>query len=123
MSHFKEYKTNIDNLEYLKLVLERINISYSISGQNILLTQVETKNCSFQWNGKNYSFIYDIDLWDHFLTINSFIENITTEYCAEKIVNTMTKFGYIINSYKIAPTSDQFQTIKEKELILSRYFL
>lgn len=123
MSHLKEYKTNIDNLVFLKNVLNRINIRYYLSGQNIILPQSNNKNASFCWDGKNYTLFYDIDFWTHPLTVNSFTEKVIREYSAEKIVNSMNNFGFNIESYENSSQFDRYQTIKSKNLILSRYYL
>lgn len=121
MSHLKKYETNIDNLTYLKSTLNRMNISYHISGQNIILPQMDNKNASFRWNGESYILFYDMDFWTNPLTINSFIEKIKREYSAEKVVKGIKKFDFSIESYKDSNQSDQYQTIKAKDLIFSRY--
>jgi len=121
MSHLKEYKTNIDNLEYLKKALERLNVSYYVSGQNIILPQKKSNQASFQWNGNNYTLFYDLDFWSHPLTINSFAEKVVQEYSTEKITKCMEKFGFITDSYEDIHEFEKYQTVKEKNLIFSRY--
>ena len=121
MSHLKEYKTNIVNLEYLKNALNRINILYHVAGQDIILPQKDNKNASFQWNGESYTFIYDLDFWTNSLTINSFTEKIKREYSAETVTLNMLQFGFRPESYQTITNSDKYQTVKTKDLILSRY--
>ena len=121
MSHLKEYKTDINNLVFLKAALDRLNITYHISGQNVILPQTTNKNASFCWNGKSYTLFYDTDFWTNTLTVNAFTEKVIREYCAEKVVNGMDKFGFTTESYENSLHSDKYQTIKAKDLILSRY--
>lgn len=121
MSHLKEYKTNINNLVYLKAALDRINIKYHVSGQNIILPQTKDKNAFFCWNGTNYTLHYDLDFWTYSLTVNSFTEKVIREYSAEKIVNSMDKFGFSTQSYEDSLHTNKYQTVKTKDLILSRY--
>jgi len=121
MSHFKEYKTNITSLIYLKAALNKININYHLSGQNIILPQTESKNAFFCWNGNSYTLHYDLDFWTHSLTVNSFTEKVMREYSAEKIVKSMDKFGFSIQSYEDSTQSNVYQTVKSKDLVLSRY--
>ena len=121
MSHLKEYKTNIENLEYLKGALNRIGVSYYVVGQDIILPQTENKNASFYWNGKSYTLIYDMDFWTNSLTVNSFTEKVTREYSTEKVTKNMSQFGFHLELYKDSINSDKYQTVKAKDLILSRY--
>ena len=122
MSHLKKYETNIDNLTHLRSALNRMNISYHVSGQNIILSQMSNNNsASFRWNGESYILFYDMDFWTNPLTINSFIEKIKREYSAEKVVQGMNKFDFSIESYEDSSQSDKYQTIKAKDLIFSRY--
>jgi len=121
MSHLKEYRTSMKNLRYLEKALNRLKISYKISGQNLILPQTEKNNASFCWNGKTYILIYDRDYWINPLTINSFIENVIREYSIEKVAQDMKKFGFDANSYKNYSKSNDYHTVKTKKLILSRY--
>jgi len=123
MSHLKEYKTNLSNLTYLKRTLNRMNIVYNVSGQNILLPQNNGKNASFCWNGTSYTLFYDEDFWTNKLTVNSFTEKVTREYSAEKVIDGMNKFGFRPKYYEDCISHDKYQTIKAKDLILSRYSL
>lgn len=121
MSHLKEYKTNIENLDYLKAALNRMQVFHHVSGQNIILPQTKTKNALFRWNGENYTLLYDLDFWTNSLSINAFTEKVTREYSAEKVVSGMDKFGFCTNSYENSIKSDQYQSVKAKDLVLSRY--
>ena len=121
MSHLKKYKTNIENLNYLKNALNRLNVSYHVFGQNIILPQTKNQNASFRWNGQSYTLFYDMDFWTNPLTVNSFTEKVTREYSAEKVVHSMDKFGFSTESYKDSAQANKYQTIKAKDLILSRY--
>ena len=121
MSHLKEYKTSIENLVYLKGALNRMNVSYHVSDQNIILPQTKEKSASFCWNGESYTLFYDTDFWTNSLSVNSFTEKVTREYSAEKVVCGMNKFGFQTESYEDSTQSDKYQTIKAKDLILSRY--
>lgn len=122
MSHLKEYETNIENLGYLKNALNRINVLYHVVGQNVILPQTESNFASFRWNGKSYTLVYDIDFWTNPLTVNSFTEKVNREYSAEKITQNMSQLGFQTELYKDSINSDKFQTVKTKELILSRYY-
>ena len=121
MSHLKEYKTKLNNLDYLKKALNRMKVSYHTSGQNIILPQTQEKNASFFWNGETYVLVYDIDFWTNPLTVNSFTEKVTCEYSAEKVIQRMKHFGFSAELYNDSSSIDQYQTIKTKNLILSRY--
>lgn len=121
MSHLKEYKTSIEKLEHLKGALNRINVLYHVVGQDIILPQTENKTASFRWTGENYTLVYDLDFWTNPLTVNSFTEKVTREYSAEKVTQNMSQFGFHPESYQDSINSDKYQTIKAKDLILSRY--
>lgn len=121
MSHLKEYVTTIRNLEYLKKALNRLAVSYHVSGQNIILPQADDQNASFCWNGKSYTLFYDMDFWTNSLTVNSFTENITREYSTEKVIDNMEKFGFRTECYKDCMQQNNYKTVKAKDLILSRY--
>lgn len=121
MSHLKEYKTNINSLSYLKAALDRINVNYYLSGQNIILPQTQSKNAFFCWNGDSYTLHYDLDFWTYPLTVNSFTEKVMREYSVEKIIKSMDKFGFSIQSYKDSAQFNVYQTVKPKDLVFSRY--
>ena len=121
MSHLKEYKTKIKNLEYLKKALNRMKVNYNISGQNIILPQAQEKHAAFCWNGEIYTLVYDLDFWTNPLTINSFIEKVTCEYSTEKVIQGLKPFGFSVDLYTDSYDMNSYHTVKTKDLILSRY--
>lgn len=121
MSHFIRSNLNADNLVYLKNVLNRMNVSYHLAGQDIILPQMKDKNAFFCWNNGRYTLFYDPDFWTNSLSITSFTETIAREYSIEKIYHCMNKLGFQLESYKDSVESPKYQTVKAKDFIFSRY--
>nr|YP_009510958.1 hypothetical protein [Hydropuntia rangiferina]AXI96631.1 hypothetical protein [Hydropuntia rangiferina]UAD87314.1 hypothetical protein [Hydropuntia rangiferina] len=108
MSHFSRIKTSITDLEVLQQTLKDLEFEYSIDKPQLkdangnleyvdLFAKKNTKNIiGFLWNGKEYTFISDFELWqNHYkLNPNILIERILQQYSINSIIKTTSKEGF-----------------------------
>nr|YP_009732020.1 hypothetical protein [Gracilaria edulis]QHS70569.1 hypothetical protein [Gracilaria edulis] len=109
MSHFSRIKTNITDLETLQQTLKDLKFEYNINKPHLkdangnleyvdlVATQKHTKDIiGFLWNGKEYTFISDFELWqNHYkLNPNILIEKILQQYSINSIIKTTSKEGF-----------------------------
>nr|YP_009498067.1 Ycf35 [Gracilaria changii]ART65330.1 Ycf35 [Gracilaria changii] len=116
MSHFSRIKTSITNLNILKQSLKDLNFECDIekshlrdsSGNlqyvDIIIKKNNAKIMGFLWNGKEYIFITDFDLWQHH-----------NDICPENIIERILQ-QYAINSVIEVSNIEGFKTIETKKL-------
>nr|YP_010198312.1 hypothetical protein LK148_pgp198 [Gracilaria pachydermatica]UAD86728.1 hypothetical protein [Gracilaria pachydermatica] len=116
MSHFSRITTNITDLKILQQSLTDLNFEYSTqeshlqdSNGNIeYMDMVVKKNgkniIGFSWNGKEYTFISDFDLWKH-----------NHEICQENIIEKILQ-QYAINCITEVSHIEGFKTINKEKL-------
>ncbi|KAI0556388.1 ycf35 (chloroplast) [Gracilaria domingensis] len=116
MSHFSRITTNITNLKILKQSLTDLNFDYSAKPSHLqdsngnleymdIVVKKNDKNIiGFVWNGKEYTFISDFDLWKN-------NQDIYPENIIEKILQQ-----YAINSIIEVSHAEGFKTINKEKL-------
>nr|YP_010197088.1 hypothetical protein LK098_pgp198 [Crassiphycus crassissimus]UAD84892.1 hypothetical protein [Crassiphycus crassissimus]UAD85096.1 hypothetical protein [Crassiphycus crassissimus] len=108
MSHFSRIKTSITNLNILKQTLKDLNLKYSIKKSHLedsngnleyvdMIIKKNDKNImGFLWNGKEYTFIADFDIWQHNHDIypENIIEKILQQYAINSIIKVSNNQGF-----------------------------
>nr|YP_009510346.1 hypothetical protein [Gracilaria caudata]YP_010196061.1 hypothetical protein LK014_pgp202 [Gracilaria caudata]AXI96019.1 hypothetical protein [Gracilaria caudata]UAD83458.1 hypothetical protein [Gracilaria caudata] len=117
MSHFSRIKTSITNLNILKKTLKDLNFEYSMEKQSLedsngnseyidMIIQKNDKNImGFLWNGKEYTFIADFDLWQHNYDI--YPENIIEKILQQYAINSITEVSH----------NEGFTTVNKQKLL------
>nr|YP_010196474.1 hypothetical protein LK223_pgp199 [Gracilaria cervicornis]UAD83871.1 hypothetical protein [Gracilaria cervicornis] len=108
MSHFSRIKTNITDLKILQKSLTDINLEYSMNklhlqdsnGNLEYMDMVVRKNntniIGFLWNGQEYTFISDFDLWKNNYDIcqENIVEKILQQYAINSIIEVSHAEGF-----------------------------
>ena len=104
MSHLSRIKTSINNEEILKKTLRdlkfvyimKTNINYNptVNFHNIIVQQNGKNLCIFSWNGKEYSFLADLQLWNMNIPYTRLLEKITQQYSYNTILKESAKYGF-----------------------------
>nr|YP_009510550.1 hypothetical protein [Gracilaria ferox]AXI96223.1 hypothetical protein [Gracilaria ferox] len=108
MSHFSRIKTNITDLKILQKSLTDINLEYSMNklhlqdsnGNLEYMDMVVRKNntniIGFLWNGQEYTFISDFDLWknNHNICQENIVEKILQQYAINSIIEVSHAEGF-----------------------------
>nr|YP_010903581.1 hypothetical protein REP92_pgp194 [Hypnea wynnei]WCH56433.1 hypothetical protein [Hypnea wynnei] len=105
MSHLSRIKTSITNEEILKKTLKELNftcINKTINNQqktitnsnNIIVQQNGKDLFIFSWNGKQYSLLADLQLWNLNIPYAKLLEKITQQYSYNAILKESAKYGF-----------------------------
>nr|YP_010198108.1 hypothetical protein LK226_pgp198 [Gracilaria ornata]UAD86524.1 hypothetical protein [Gracilaria ornata] len=116
MSHFSRITTNITDLKILQQSLKDLNFEYSTKNSHLqdsngnleymdMVVRKNDKNIiGFLWNGKEYTFISDFELWkhDHQIYQENIIEKILQQYAINSIIEISHTEGFkTINKEKL----------------------
>nr|QOS04505.1 hypothetical protein [Sarcopeltis skottsbergii] len=107
MSHLSLIKTCINNKFILTKTLEELGFNYEnnkykkeqenkidIESVN-LIVKTENKNlCEFRWNGQEYSFLADFQLWNYNIPYEQLLEKIKQKYSYNTIVHESIREGF-----------------------------
>nr|UAD87109.1 hypothetical protein [Gracilaria pacifica] len=120
MSHFSRITTSITNLKILKKSLKDLNFEYSTNKAylqdgnghleyvDIIVKKNDKNIMGFVWNGKEYAFISDFDLWQHDNQIypENIIEKILQQYAINSIIKVSHDEGFkTVNKGKLTDGS------------------
>nr|WCH56233.1 hypothetical protein [Hypnea sp.] len=104
MSHLSRIKTSINNKEILKKTLKDLNFTYTSKDSTCYNNQITTEDIIVQkngknvfilsWNGKEYSLLADLALWQIDLPYDRLIDKITQQYSYNTIITESTKYGF-----------------------------
>lgn len=106
MSHFTHIKTRFQNLFYLEKALNRLNIAYEETKNNIndlnsensnghlIIPQSNGYNIEFAWNGQEYELVVDMSFWAQSSPIENFVDKIAQQYAGEVIIGESQKTGF-----------------------------
>lgn len=108
MSHFSQIKTQIRNLDSLKVALTEIGIDWTsgpiqvrgYQGQthqaDVAIQQENGYDIGFRWNGKEYELVADLQYWQQPLSVEGFINRITQNYAYQTVMSTTADQGFQI---------------------------
>nr|YP_009511163.1 hypothetical protein [Gracilariopsis longissima]AXI97040.1 hypothetical protein [Gracilariopsis longissima]UAD88956.1 hypothetical protein [Gracilariopsis longissima] len=106
MSHFSCIKTSIKSLKILQKTLEDLKFTYSIKKSYLkngngeleyvdIIAQKENNDIlGFLWNGEEYTFIADLELWQDKIPVQNFIEKILQQYALNSIIKESHNAGF-----------------------------
>nr|YP_009511367.1 hypothetical protein [Gracilariopsis mclachlanii]AXI97244.1 hypothetical protein [Gracilariopsis mclachlanii] len=106
MSHFSCIKTSIKNLAILEKTLKDLKFTYSTKKSylkngngdlkyvDIIAQRQNNDTLGFLWNGEEYTFIADIELWKDKIPTENFIEKILQEYALNSIIQESKNAGF-----------------------------
>jgi Protein of unknown function (DUF1257) len=106
MSHFSQIKTQIRNLESLEEALTDLSIDWKrgqspvrgYRGQThdaeITIEQDNGYDIGFQWNGKEYELVADLQYWQQNLSVEGFLRQVTQRYAFNTVVKESTRAGF-----------------------------
>nr|YP_009294727.1 hypothetical protein Gch_128 [Gracilariopsis chorda]AOM66987.1 hypothetical protein Gch_128 [Gracilariopsis chorda] len=106
MSHFSCIKTSIKKLKILQKTLEDLKFTYSTKKSylknangdlkyvDIIAQKQNNDILGFLWNGKEYIFIADIELWEDKIPVQNFIEKILQQYALNCILKESHNAGF-----------------------------
>nr|WCH54642.1 hypothetical protein [Hypnea edeniana] len=112
MSHLSRIKTSITNKEILKKTLEDLNFvctsktinnkdDYIINSNHLIVQQNGKELFAFSWNGKEYSLLADLQLWNMNIPYTNLLEKITQQYSYNTILKESAKYGFKNTNRKI----------------------
>ncbi|MEM9451700.1 MAG: DUF1257 domain-containing protein [Cyanobacteria bacterium P01_E01_bin.6] len=106
MSHFSQIKTQIRNLESLKVALTESGINWAsgptqvrgYQGQtyqaDIAIQQDNGYDIGFHWNGNEYELVADLQYWKQSLSVQGFINRVTQNYAYQTVLATTENQGF-----------------------------
>ncbi|CCP38061.1 conserved hypothetical plastid protein (plastid) [Chondrus crispus] len=108
MSHLSRIKTCINNEFILKQTLIELGFNYEnnkhkkqekskINTQlfDLIITINNKDLCEFIWDGYEYSFVADFQLWNYNIPYEQFLEKIKQKYSYNVIIQESIKQGFI----------------------------
>lgn len=109
MSHFTYTKTQFQSLFYLEKALNKLNIDYKLKDmstestkQDVILPQSQgSYDLEFHWNGQEYEFVIDYDLWTQAVSPEKFLDNIAYQYTTNLLVNEGQTVGFQPVTHKL----------------------
>nr|YP_010196679.1 hypothetical protein LKZ11_pgp200 [Gracilaria cliftonii]UAD84483.1 hypothetical protein [Gracilaria cliftonii] len=105
MSHFSRIKTSITNRKILKKTLKDLNFKYikekshlqdsngNLEYVDMIIKKNDKNIMGFLWNGKEYTFITDFDLWQNYNEI--YPENIIEQILQQYAINSVIELSHI----------------------------
>nr|YP_010484933.1 hypothetical protein Ycf35 [Hypnea cervicornis]UVW80627.1 hypothetical protein Ycf35 [Hypnea cervicornis] len=107
MSHLSRIKTSLTNQEILKKTLQDLNFTYKntnrnniniydheVHSHNITIEQNGQDLFMFFWDGKEYSLLADLQLWNMNIPYTKLLEKITQQYSYNTILQESAKYGF-----------------------------
>ncbi len=106
MSHFSNIKTQIRNLDSLKIALTDLGIDWQegpemvrgYQGQTlkaaIVVKQENNYDLGFRWNGQEYELVADLQYWQQPLSVEGFLKKVTQGYALQTILSETSKQGF-----------------------------
>jgi hypothetical protein len=106
MSHFSQIKTQIRNLDSLKVALTNSGIDWvagpaqvrGYQGQthsaDVAIQQDNGYDIGFSWNGNEYELVADLQYWNQPLSVQGFINKVTQNYAYQTVLSTTEKQGF-----------------------------
>jgi len=106
MSHFSQIKTQIRNLDALKLALTDLQVDWKTGPQpvrgyqqqvrsaDVVVKQGNGYDLGFSWNGKEYELVTDLDFWQQNLSVNGFLNQVTQRYAYHTVMHETAQQGF-----------------------------
>nr|YP_009500370.1 hypothetical protein [Gracilariopsis heteroclada]AXE43532.1 hypothetical protein [Gracilariopsis heteroclada] len=106
MSHFSCIKTSIKDLAILEKTLRDLKFTYSTKKSylkngngdlkyvDIIARKQNDDTLGFLWNGEEYTFVADMELWKDKIPTENFIEKILQEYALNSIIQESKNAGF-----------------------------
>ncbi|MEM9135845.1 MAG: DUF1257 domain-containing protein [Cyanobacteria bacterium P01_F01_bin.42] len=108
MSHFSQIKTKIRNLPALESALNDMGVSWKSGplpvrghrGQTetaeVVISQNNGYDIGFRWTGREYELVADFQFWDHQLTVEQFLNQVTQRYALNTVLNSTSEQGFSV---------------------------
>ena len=112
MSHFSSIKTQIRNLDSLKVSLDNLGVDWkqgpsTVRGYQGKTTQAEVVieqendyDIGFSWNGTEYELVADLQYWQQPWTVDGFLQRVTQGYALHTVLNESSKQGFAVTEQK-----------------------
>ena len=109
MSHFTKVKTKLYNLATLKKSLSDLKLEWTSQNQEIVgyqnqkqkvelsIKQHNNYDIGFQWNGKEYELVADLETWNQNISVERFIDKVTQQYARMTIHNQVKELGFQVD--------------------------
>nr|YP_009326586.1 conserved hypothetical plastid protein [Membranoptera platyphylla]AMJ16843.1 conserved hypothetical plastid protein [Membranoptera platyphylla] len=111
MSHFSKIKTNISDIEILKKTLKDLGFTYGSTKCNLSNVHINYSNqvkylnvydskfntqtlFEFIWDGYEYNFVADFNLWHLNMSVDYFLEKLSQQYAYNVILNQSIMNGF-----------------------------
>jgi hypothetical protein len=101
MSHLSSVKTTLCNVSLLERTLTTLKVEwYKENASHVIIPQANGNDFGFFWDGNEFEFIGDKQLWTLRYSIASFLEQIQHEYLFKSLLDDL-HYIKIINSDQI----------------------
>jgi hypothetical protein len=106
MSHFSQIKTQIRNLDSLKVALTELKIDWKSGPRMVRGYRGQTRNAEvtieqdngydlgFSWNGTEYELIADLQYWQQSLSVDGFLRRVTQSYAYHTVIKETARQGF-----------------------------
>lgn len=107
MSHFSQIKTQIRQLEPLQQALTELGLDWksgtTLRGYQgatdrveVVIPQENGYDIGFQWNGKEYALVADMQFWQQPWSLESFMQKVNQSYALQVVRNESSKQGFAV---------------------------
>lgn len=126
MSHFSHIKTQIRDLDALKLALSELKIDWTpgpkdvrgYRGQThtaaVVIEQDNGYDLGFSWNGQAYDLVADLQYWNQNGSVERFLNKITQQYAFQTVMRETAEQNFQV-------TERQTQEDGSIRLVLQRW--
>ncbi len=108
MSHFSSIKTQIRNLDSLKVSLNNLGVDWkqgpsTVRGYQgktaqaeVVIEQENNYDIGFSWNGTEYELVADLEYWQQPWTVDGFLKRVTQGYALDTVLSESSKQGFAV---------------------------
>jgi hypothetical protein len=113
MSHFSQVKTQIRSLEPLQKALTDLGVNWKSGASpmrgyqgatteaEVVIEQDNGYDVGFQWNGREFTLVADMQYWQQPWTVESFLNKVTQRYAIATVVGESIDQGFTLSEQQV----------------------
>ncbi|MEI6330233.1 MAG: DUF1257 domain-containing protein [Pseudanabaena sp.] len=113
MSHFSQVKTQIRSLEPLQKALTDLGVNWKSGASpmrgyqgatteaEVVIAQDNGYDVGFQWNGREFALVADMQYWQQPWTVESFLNKVTQRYAIATVMGESIDQGFTLSEQQV----------------------
>jgi hypothetical protein len=113
MSHFSQVKTQIRSLEPLQKALTDLGVNWKSGASpmrgyqgatteaEVVIEQDNGYDFGFQWNGREFALVADMQYWQQPWTVESFLQKVTQRYAIATVMGESIDQGFSLSEQQV----------------------